>query len=69
MHNFTREVNELIQRSWSPLINFMQTEDPDGYGTPMKPVRFYKGQLETDIGPVLRYSLGFLYPINGYSHL
>jgi len=29
------------------LINFMQTEDLDGYGTPMKPVRFYKGELET----------------------
>ena len=44
--NVTREVNELIQRSWSPLIKFMQTEDHDGYGTPMKPVRCYQGKLE-----------------------
>ena len=37
------EVNVALQRTWSPLNNFLQTEDPQLYGTPMKAVDFYRG--------------------------
>ena len=45
--NATEEVNVAIQRSWPPLINFLQTEDPSGYGTAMKAVKCYEGRKNT----------------------
>ena len=38
------EVTIGLQRSWSPLINFLQTEDPTLYGTAPKPIRHYWGR-------------------------
>ena len=32
-----------LQRSWSPLIIFLHTEDPDDYGTPMPAIPYYSG--------------------------
>ncbi|KAL7538852.1 hypothetical protein ACHAXR_012264, partial [Thalassiosira sp. AJA248-18] len=38
------EVEVAIQRSWSPLINFLHTEDPESYGTPIKAIGNYEGR-------------------------
>merc|ERR1711923_608825 len=38
------EVTIAVQRSWSPLINFLHTEDPTLYGTPPKAIRNYWGR-------------------------
>jgi len=35
------EVTIAVQRSWSPLINFLHNEDPTLYGTPPKAIRNY----------------------------
>ena len=39
--NRAEEVQVALKRSWLPLINFLHTEDANGHGTPMPPVKFY----------------------------
>ena len=49
--------------------NVEPTTSPTIYSPTLLPSQGPSTSKPSDIGPVLRNSLGFLYPINGYSHL